>query len=57
LLALEWNEAQGVGSYLTDEKLKELKAEPERLFGTSLQRRNVEGLNYSFQTLGRDKTD
>jgi epoxyqueuosine reductase len=56
-LALEWNEAQGVGSYLTDKKLRELKEEPERLFGTPLQRRKVEGLNYSFQTLGRDNED
>lgn len=47
----EFNPEAGVGSYLSFEKLLELKAEPEKLHGTPLQRRGVEGLEKTRESL------
>ena len=41
----------GPGSTITTEDLYEWEKEPEKLFGTSLQRRKVKGLKYSAETL------
>jgi epoxyqueuosine reductase len=47
----EFTPEKGVGSYLTLQTIKELENQPEKLFGTPLQRRGVKGLRYTFETL------
>jgi epoxyqueuosine reductase len=43
----------GVGIYLSGASIAKLEREPERLFGTPLQRRGVVGLKHTFDTLTR----
>lgn len=40
---------RGIGSYLDLETLEDLERQPEKLFGTPLQRRGVPGLRQNFQ--------
>lgn len=47
-------EESGFGSYLDLSQLQEIEKEPERLFGTPLQRRGVKGLQHNL--LSRDMT-
>lgn len=49
--SLEFDPKSGNGIYLTSKDLEHLKLHPERLFGTPLQRRGVEGLRYNALTL------
>jgi epoxyqueuosine reductase len=43
----ELSPAAGIGGYLTLAKLEELEQNPEKLFGTPLQRRGVKGLKHN----------
>ncbi len=40
----DFDESSGIGSFINQERLKELESNPELLFGTPLQRRKVDGL-------------
>lgn len=52
-LTKEFSPESGTGEYIDGAKLKLLQEEPEKLFGTPLQRRKIDGLAYSMQTLSR----
>lgn len=47
--AEEFSPSKGIGSHLTLLDIEGLEKEPEKLFGTPLQRRGVAGLRYSFE--------
>jgi epoxyqueuosine reductase len=47
----EFTQEVGIGNYLTLETTEELTAQPEKLFGTPLQRRGALGLQANLQTL------
>lgn len=47
----EFAPEQGMGPYLTLEKLQEIEAAPEKLFGTPLQRRGAAGLRHTSDRL------
>lgn len=49
--AEEFSPQQGIGAFLTEELLEQLKAHPEKLHGTPLQRKGVAGLISNFQSL------
>lgn len=46
---VEFSPEAGIGEYLNIEKLQLLEEEPERLFGTPLQRRKVAGLKHNLE--------
>lgn len=50
-LVPEFDPNQGMGPYLTEERLMSLESTPEDLFGTPLQRKGVAGLQNSAKTL------
>lgn len=50
-LTKEFQPDADTGEYIDAVKLKLLEAEPSKLFGTPLQRRKIEGLAYSMETL------
>lgn len=50
-LTAEFAADQGMGAYLTSDSLKPLEMQPEKLFGTPLQRRGVSGLRHTAETL------
>lgn len=43
----EFAPASGIGPYITENMLEELKKNPEKLFGTPLQRRGINGLSHT----------
>lgn len=43
---------QGMGSYLDIQSLEEIEKQPQLLFGTPLQRRGVQGLKHTAESLG-----
>lgn len=47
----EFAPENGVGAYIDQKKLDNLEKFPDQLFGTPLQRRKVDGLKYTTQTL------
>lgn len=47
----EFSAASGIGQTLTDEQLEKIKKEPEKLYGTPLQRRKITGLLHTASTL------
>jgi len=47
----EFQETEGQGAFLDQERLLVLQEKPEKLYGTPLQRRGVEGLCYTYETL------
>ena len=47
----EFNASSGIGTYINQDRLKELESNPELLFGTPLQRRKVDGLKKTAITL------
>jgi epoxyqueuosine reductase len=49
----EFKPESGIGEYLNIEKLLTLEAEPERLFGTPLQRRKVPGLKHNLEVFSK----
>ena len=51
---LEFAPEQGLGPYIDNASLLSLEAEPEKLFGTPLQRRGVAGLKYNLLLLQND---
>jgi epoxyqueuosine reductase len=46
---------KGIGGYIDQQLLLELEATPEKLYGTPLQRRGVEGLKHTLSPENRDK--
>jgi epoxyqueuosine reductase len=52
---VEFSPDSGIGIYLSEKELSKLEVEPEKLFGTPLQRRGVKGLKYTFETLNNCK--
>jgi len=52
----EFNPVKGIGAYLSLEKMEELEQHPEKLFGTPLQRRGVDGLFHNFTGRARETT-
>jgi epoxyqueuosine reductase len=52
--ALEFAPEQGMGTYLTLEKMEAVQENPELLYGTPLQRRGVEGLKHSFEKIKKN---
>lgn len=46
----EFSPDQGIGPYIDTDIIARLENEPERLFGTPLQRRGVEGLKYNLKS-------
>lgn len=55
-LSVEFSPESGNGVYLKAEDLHILEKTPEKLFGTPLQRRGVEGLKYTASTLKFDSS-
>ncbi len=53
-LTTEFQPEYGSGEYINHEKLTIFQQEPERLFGTPLQRRKVAGLEHTMETLSID---
>lgn len=47
----EFTPEKGIGPYLDNTRILELEKNPEKLFGTPLQRRGVAGLKYNLETI------
>jgi epoxyqueuosine reductase len=55
--AEEFQSEQGIGPYIGEDELALMEAEPEALFGTPLNRRGVNGLRLSWESLGERRVD
>ncbi|WP_226987406.1 tRNA epoxyqueuosine(34) reductase QueG [Parachlamydia acanthamoebae] len=50
----EFSPNQGMGAYLSLEDIEKIEHNPEKLFGTPLQRRGATGLRHTFETLMKE---
>lgn len=48
----DFSSVRGLGGYLTLDNIQELAKQPEKLFGTPLQRRGITGLQHTAEKLG-----
>jgi epoxyqueuosine reductase len=55
--AIDFLPEKGMGSYLDEQSINEIKTNPEILFGTPLQRKGAAGLEANFLTLKLEKND
>lgn len=51
--APEFRPESGLGPVLDEEALKKVEEDPEKLFGTPLQRRKAQGLRYNWEQMKR----